>query len=756
MVHGTDAGRFLTVLSWIPRKSGLCATQDGGFGVLKFRVRVLLIVSVLAVLLLSASGWAKPVGKETALQVARAWLDVNPAPMVRDPAGRVWKVRGVRPFLGRSGETLAYVVDLKPQGFVVVPADDEIEPILTFGTEGNFPTEIGSEQGEILSDLLMSDIPSRIRNKDRALQEYRHKVAERWAKAVKASTEGVVTQDTTVATVTPVVGPLITALWGQGPDNAPYTYNYCIPNHYVTGCTANAMAMIVRYHRYPASASGTNTIYLAGAATVKSFNDTFNYDLMPDQLTGASPLANIIETSKLVYDCGISCKMQYNTRLMGGSGAYLQDAALGFKNHFHYAAADHRGGTDPNSLVILRDEMCAGFPTILGIYSHQTPAQSHAVVCDGWGTEDGLDRFHLNLGWNGDYNNWYSLPVFATSFITWDTLTNFVYNIRKPSDMPPDMPALLPDGGAISGPVNVSATCASPGAVIRYTTNGIDPTENDPIATGPILVDRSLTLKARAWTPRVPPSLVRSAEYTIVPLASIKSLVNNSTVSIPASVVTAVPSTGRFYVEATDRSSGIMVYKSGYAATPGKMVRVQGSVGTASTGERWVTATSIKDAGTGSVDPITLSNRDVGGGDWNYNASTGAGQKGMREYRIVKKVRTTESFAVQGLNNVGILITTFGKVTFATSPGTTPAYFYINDEWTSGERPEDEWGRTDNSGNLGVKVLGTVPQPSPLPPGWTAKDKYVQVTGISTCFKAPSPSTDLYRQIAATQVVVLQ
>jgi len=86
-------------------------------------------------------------------------------------------------------------------------------------------------------------------------------------------------------------------------------------------------------------------------------------------------------------------------------------------------------------------------------------------------------------------------------------------------------PTFSPPEGAYSAPGYVTVSCATPYAWIHYTTNGVDPTESDAeIASGgTVLVDRSLTLKARAWSlGSVPgsgvepiPSSVASAEYTL-------------------------------------------------------------------------------------------------------------------------------------------------------------------------------------------------------------------------------------------------
>lgn len=80
-------------------------------------------------------------------------------------------------------------------------------------------------------------------------------------------------------------------------------------------------------------------------------------------------------------------------------------------------------------------------------------------------------------------------------------------------------PAFSPDGGLYSSSQAVAIICATPDAAIHYTTNGNDPTESDPvIASGStVTVDRSMTLKARAWKADWDPSALKSSAYTITP-----------------------------------------------------------------------------------------------------------------------------------------------------------------------------------------------------------------------------------------------
>ena len=69
----------------------------------------------------------------------------------------------------------------------------------------------------------------------------------------------------------------------------------------------------------------------------------------------------------------------------------------------------------------------------------------------------------------------------------------------------------------ITSPLIVTIRCNTPGAEIHYTTNGSDPTESStPIANcGTVTVDRSMTIKAKAWKTGWTPSNVGSKTYTL-------------------------------------------------------------------------------------------------------------------------------------------------------------------------------------------------------------------------------------------------
>lgn len=74
-------------------------------------------------------------------------------------------------------------------------------------------------------------------------------------------------------------------------------------------------------------------------------------------------------------------------------------------------------------------------------------------------------------------------------------------------------PTFDPPAGVFSSPVNVSISSTTPGAQIRYTTNGSEPTETSTLYTAPVAVSATTTIKARAYATGMDPSFVATATY---------------------------------------------------------------------------------------------------------------------------------------------------------------------------------------------------------------------------------------------------
>jgi hypothetical protein len=76
-------------------------------------------------------------------------------------------------------------------------------------------------------------------------------------------------------------------------------------------------------------------------------------------------------------------------------------------------------------------------------------------------------------------------------------------------------PTFNPPGGTFAQPVTVEIRCATPGATIRYTLDGAEPTSNSPAYVSPLNFTSTTTAKARAFKTGMSESSVASATYTI-------------------------------------------------------------------------------------------------------------------------------------------------------------------------------------------------------------------------------------------------
>jgi alpha-tubulin suppressor-like RCC1 family protein len=118
---------------------------------------------------------------------------------------------------------------------------------------------------------------------------------------------------------------------------------------------------------------------------------------------------------------------------------------------------------------------------------------------------------------------------------------NFFGVLGIGSDLSTTRPTVVPENLTVAKPIfnapagNLTGTqvfvaCGTPGAVIHYTTNGSDPTENDPVVVSgtAVAVDHSLTLKAKAFRSGFTASEIKSAAYTVLASEPLQLLLDES------------------------------------------------------------------------------------------------------------------------------------------------------------------------------------------------------------------------------------
>ena len=124
------------------------------------------------------------------------------------------------------------------------------------------------------------------------------------------------------------------------------------------------------------------------------------------------------------------------------------------------------------------------------------------------------------------------------------------------------IPTITPNSGFFYDPQTVSITCETEDAVIRYTTDGSEPTETSTIYTEPFQVSATTTIKAKAWKTDLAPSFTAIANISfpaqVENIAQFKANASNEPQQI-MSDVTFVFRSGR-YIFVEDNSAAMLIY----------------------------------------------------------------------------------------------------------------------------------------------------------------------------------------------------
>lgn len=111
----------------------------------------------------------------------------------------------------------------------------------------------------------------------------------------------------------------------------------------------------------------------------------------------------------LMRYCGQAVEMVYGTADEGGSGAYTGLISSAMNNYFDYPAAIFNEFRSMYSIdeweSLVYNEVAAQRPVL---YSGISNDGGHAFVCDGY---DGDGMFHINWGWDGAGDGYFSLSV---------------------------------------------------------------------------------------------------------------------------------------------------------------------------------------------------------------------------------------------------------------------------------------------------------------------------------------------------------
>lgn len=284
-----------------------------------------------------------------------------------------------------------YIFNRQNGGFVIVAGDDRELPILAYSADNCFsrsgmPDNVEAWIGRMISHM-ENVMNGSVQGNGNAGQ---------WQK---------------IESITKALGGtqkvLATALWNQDEPFNEYCTTIC-GERVLTGCSATAAAILMRYHRYPSQAHGPIPGYTSSNRFIIPDNDDlpiYDWNNMPLSSPGSWSNEQKAQVSRLMYDCGMAFKSDYGST---GTGAYNSALFKGMTTYFKFskkARMTERANFGLEEwLGILRKEIDANTPVI---YTGQSIDNGgHAFIIDGY---DSNGYLHVNWGWGGSNNGFYAM-----------------------------------------------------------------------------------------------------------------------------------------------------------------------------------------------------------------------------------------------------------------------------------------------------------------------------------------------------------
>ncbi len=305
------------------------------------------------------------------------------------------------------------------QGYVVVSSDNQLKPILAYSFEGGFNFyDMSPGQAEFLKyfdESIEYAWNNVIASGEKAYDE--------WQELLNFTP----TKDFSLKSTSPIL--LENINWNQDwpynsqcPSDPDATYG--MNGHVPVGCVATAMLQVMKYYNWPASGSGSK--YHAnfanggyGNITINFAQQTYDWYSIPDK---ASTIVNT-ELGKINFHAGVAVAMYWGP---DGSGSGTQNIKTALTTYFKYSSAiqyvKKSSYTDANWKSLIKQQIDDKMPVVYA--GNPTSGAGHAWNCDGY--QD--DSFHMNWGWGGAGNGYYTLDNLISTATSGGEENNFNKN----------------------------------------------------------------------------------------------------------------------------------------------------------------------------------------------------------------------------------------------------------------------------------------------------------------------------------------
>jgi hypothetical protein len=382
VMNGKSCGDFVGYCYFMKMTSVKSAPGWGGCRVLQ------LFLFALFILVPLAECRAAPLGVAEATAQARVWMRGHPVM----GAAALREIREAVSFPAATAPYAVHVLQLAPTGYLILNSDDRLPLVVAFSAD---------------SALSLDDSPA---NSFRAfLAQYTQLTADQLSTLPAASPATAAARATATAqSADEVIAPLMDTAWNQchpynlyapaDPAGTAY-YGYRAP----TGCVPTAFGQVLSYHRWPLHGEGSYS-YSDASGTIQSahtadFSDPYDWGAMQPSYDafGANPATAMAAVAELSYELGVAAGADYEN---SGTSSSTSVLAAQLARHFYFTDALEQ--TSQSALLTaLVTDLRAGYPVVVTI-------PGHAVVADGLLTSGGNTTYHINYGWGGTNNGWWT------------------------------------------------------------------------------------------------------------------------------------------------------------------------------------------------------------------------------------------------------------------------------------------------------------------------------------------------------------
>ncbi len=329
-----------------------------------------------------------------------------------------------------NAEPVYYIFNVNnTEGFVIISADDIAMPCIGYSFEGAFQPNNVSPSFNFMIGVFRDQIATAVTQKALPSAE----ATQEWGRIL---TNNPILEIKSLSTM-----PLLINTWNQD-----WPYNELCPadaagpgGHVYVGCVATAMIQCMKFYNYPrvGTSSHTNSTLTNGGygnQTVNYTTQNYIWENMQNTL-GTLSTTSTLEVAKIGFHASVAVNMNYGA---DGSGSQTSLIPGALESHFKYSTdcnyVQKTSYTQINWENLLKTQIDNKHPMV---YQGADATAGHAWNCDGYITTT-TNEFHMNWGWGGSANGYFSVAAAIVSGggYTFDQNFGCVYNIYPASGYP--------------------------------------------------------------------------------------------------------------------------------------------------------------------------------------------------------------------------------------------------------------------------------------------------------------------------------